>query len=152
MTRALSRASGRPEPEMAHRLMGNWHPDDVTWHSLIEAEDASADASRPYPFYLAYALEDGPEALGTPEDWRAEWKWDGIRGQLILRDSDYFVWSRGEELMTDRFPELARAADHLPPGTVLDGELLVWQPGAEFPHPSTRCKPASDARPCRKSC
>jgi DNA ligase-1 len=133
MTRALSRASGRPEPEMAHRLMGNWHPDDVTWHSLIEAEDASADASRPYPFYLAYALEDGPEALGTPEDWRAEWKWDGIRGQLILRDGDYFVWSRGEELMTDRFPELARAADHLPPGTVLDGELLVWQPGAEFP-------------------
>ena len=105
----------------------------MTWHSLIEAEDASADASRPYPFYLAYALEDGPEALGTPEDWRAEWKWDGIRGQLILRDGDYFVWSRGEELMTDRFPELARAADHLPPGTVLDGELLVWQPGAEFP-------------------
>ncbi|MFG6518393.1 ATP-dependent DNA ligase [Sulfitobacter sp. 1A13496] len=133
MTRALSRATGRPEAEMAHRLMGNWHPDDVTWHSLIEAEDASADASRPYPFYLAYALEDGPEGLGDPEDWRAEWKWDGIRGQLILRDGDYFVWSRGEELMTDRFPELARAADHLPPGTVLDGELLVWQPGAEFP-------------------
>lgn len=133
MTRALSRATGKPEPEMAHRLMGNWHPDDVTWHSLIEAEDASADASRPYPFYLAYALEDGPEALGDPTDWRAEWKWDGIRGQLILRDGDYFVWSRGEELMTDRFPELARAADHMPPGTVLDGELLVWQPGAEFP-------------------
>ena len=133
MTRALSRATDRPEPELAHRLMGNWHPDDVTWHSLIEAEDASADASRPYPFYLAYALEDGPEALGTPTDWRAEWKWDGIRGQLILRDGEYFVWSRGEELMTDRFPELARAIDHLPPGTVLDGELLVWEPGADHP-------------------
>ncbi|MFK7835343.1 MAG: ATP-dependent DNA ligase [Sulfitobacter sp.] len=133
MTRALSKATGKPEAELAHRLMGNWHPDDTTWHDLIEAEDASADASRPYPFYLAYALEDGPDALGAPQDWRAEWKWDGIRGQLILRDGTYFVWSRGEELMTDRFPELARAIDHLPAGTVLDGELLVWQEGAEKP-------------------
>ena len=133
MTRALAQATGKPEPELAHRLMGNWHPDDVSWHGLIEADDASADASRPYPFYLAYALEDGPEALGVPADWRAEWKWDGIRGQLILRDGTYFVWSRGEELMTDRFPELARALDHLPQGTVLDGELLVWHPGTDTP-------------------
>ncbi|MFD2738439.1 ATP-dependent DNA ligase [Sulfitobacter aestuarii] len=133
MTRALAKATDKPEPELAHRLMGNWHPDDVSWHSLIEAEDASADASRPYPFYLAYALEEGPEALGDPGEWRAEWKWDGIRGQLILRDGEYFVWSRGEELMTDRFPELARAIDHIPPGTVLDGELLVWQSQAEAP-------------------
>ena len=133
MTRALARATDRDEAEMAHRLMGNWHPDDTTWHALIEAADASADASRPYPFYLAYALEDGPEPLGNPVDWRAEWKWDGIRGQLILRDGEYFVWSRGEELMTDRFPELARAIDHIPPGTVLDGELLVWEHGADGP-------------------
>ncbi|QFT59291.1 putative ATP-dependent DNA ligase YkoU [Sulfitobacter sp. THAF37] len=133
MTRALAQATGKPETELAHRLMGNWHPDDTTWHALIEAADASADASRPYPFYLAYALEDGPESLGDPEPWRAEWKWDGIRGQLILRDGNYYIWSRGEELMTDRFPELARAIDHLPTGTVLDGELLVWLPGAEAP-------------------
>ncbi|MAM24916.1 MAG: ATP-dependent DNA ligase, partial [Rhodobacteraceae bacterium] len=133
MTRALAQATGKPEAELAHRLMGNWHPDEMNWHALIEAEDASADASRPYPFYLAYALEAEPETLGDPRDWRAEWKWDGIRGQLILRDGDYFVWSRGEELMTDRFPELARAIDHLPPGTVLDGELLVWLPEADAP-------------------
>ena len=133
MTRALAQATGKPEAELAHRLMGNWHPDDTSWQALIEAEDASADASRPYPFYLAYALEEAPESLGDPADWRAEWKWDGIRGQLILRDGDYYVWSRGEELMTDRFPELARAIDHLPPGTVLDGELLVWPEGAESP-------------------
>jgi DNA ligase-1 len=133
MTRALSRATGKPEPELAHRLMGNWHPDDTTWHALIEAEDASVDASRPYPFYLAHPIEDGPEPLGSPNDWRAEWKWDGIRAQLILRDGAYFVWSRGEELMTDRFPELARAIDHFPSGTVLDGELLVWMPGSEKP-------------------
>ncbi|GFE52001.1 ATP-dependent DNA ligase [Roseobacter cerasinus] len=133
MTRALAKATGKPEAELAHRLMGNWHPDDTTWESLIEAEDASADASRPYPFYLAYALEDGPDALGAREDWRAEWKWDGIRGQLILRDGQHFVWSRGEELMTDRFPELARAVDFLQPGTVLDGELLVWHPQTDSP-------------------
>ena len=133
MTRALARATDRDEAELAHRLMGNWHPDETTWHALIEAEDASADASRPYPFYLAYALEDGPEGLENPADWRAEWKWDGIRGQLILRGGEHFVWSRGEELMTDRFPELARAVDYLPDGTVLDGELLVWHAGEAHP-------------------
>ena len=133
MTRALAQATDKPEAELAHRLMGNWHPDDVSWHGLIEAADAGADASRPYPFYLAYALEAEPDSLGAPEDWRAEWKWDGIRGQLILRDGAYYVWSRGEELMTDRFPELARAIDHLPPGSVLDGELLVWQPTEDKP-------------------
>ena len=133
MARALAKATQKPEAELAHRLMGNWHPDDATWHALIEAEDPSADASRPYPFYLAYGLDDTPEALGDPKDWRAEWKWDGIRGQLILRNGTYFVWSRGEELMSDRFPELARAIDHLPSGTVLDGELLVWPEGQDSP-------------------
>jgi DNA ligase-1 len=132
MTRALAQATGKPEPELAHRLMGNWSPDSTTWHDLIEARDASADASRPYPFYLAYGLEDPPESLGDPSDWHAEWKWDGIRGQLILRDGQHFTWSRGEELMTHRFPELARATDFVPPGTVLDGEILAWD-GAPLP-------------------
>ncbi|MEL7098672.1 MAG: ATP-dependent DNA ligase [Pseudomonadota bacterium] len=129
MTRALARATGKDEADLAHRLMGNWTPDAVTWKALIEAEDPSADAARPYPFYLAHALEDAPETLGDPATWRAEWKWDGIRGQLILRAGEHFVWSRGEELMTDRFPELARAKDFLPMGTVLDGEILAWQDG-----------------------
>ncbi|WP_299154813.1 ATP-dependent DNA ligase [uncultured Tateyamaria sp.] len=129
MTRALARAAGGDEAEMAHRLMGDWNPAEVTWHSLIEADDPAANASRPYPFYLAYALEDEPEILGNPKDWQAEWKWDGIRGQLILRDGQHFVWSRGEELMTDRFPELARARDFIPDGTVLDGEILAWGDG-----------------------
>ncbi len=131
MTRALAKATGKEEPELAHRLMGNWDPATTSWQSLIVSQDATADASRPYPFYLAYGLETEPEALGAPEDWDAEWKWDGIRGQLILRDGAHFVWSRGEELMTDRFPELARAKDFLPMGCVLDGELLVW--GADGP-------------------
>jgi DNA ligase-1 len=126
MTRALARATGRDEAEMAHRLMGNWDPATTTWTSLIEADDPTANASRPYPFYLAYGLDNDVENLGNPMDWQAEWKWDGIRGQLILRDGGHYVWSRGEELMTDRCPELARARDFIPDGTVLDGELLVW--------------------------
>ena len=133
MTRALARATDKPEAELAHRLMGNWHPDTITWHQLVEAQDASVDASRPYPFYLAYGLESSPEDLGDLAQWRAEWKWDGIRGQLILRDGQYFVWSRGEELMTSRFPELARTVDFIPDGTVLDGELLVWPHGQPTP-------------------
>ncbi|MFZ5965103.1 ATP-dependent DNA ligase [Thalassococcus sp. BH17M4-6] len=126
MTRALARATGQDEAGLAHRLMGGWTPDDVTYHSLIEAEDKAADLSRPYPFYLAYQLEDDPADLGPPADWQAEWKWDGIRGQLILRMGEHHVWSRGEELMTDRFPELARLRDFLPDGTVLDGEIVAW--------------------------
>ncbi len=126
MTRALAQATGKAEAELAHRLMGNWHPDDVSWHDLIEADDTQADASRPYPFYLAHGIDDTPATLGQPEDWQAEWKWDGIRGQVILREGALFVWSRGEELMTDRFPEFAALKDVVPDGTVLDGEIVVW--------------------------
>ena len=126
MTRALAQATGQEEASLAHRLMGGWTPETTSFHALIEADDPEADESRPYPFYLAYQLEDAPENLGNPEDWQAEWKWDGIRGQLILRGGAHHVWSRGEELMTDRFPELARARDFLPDGMVLDGEIVAW--------------------------
>uniref|UniRef100_UPI003B52B246 ATP-dependent DNA ligase n=1 Tax=Roseovarius indicus TaxID=540747 RepID=UPI003B52B246 len=132
MTRALAQATGQDEAQLAHRLMGDWTPEKTTYHSLIEAEDKAAELSRPYPFCLAYGLdEETPDSLGNPTDWHAEWKWDGIRGQLILRGAEHFVWSRGEELMTDRFPELARARDFLPDGTVIDGEIVAW----EDPHP-----------------
>ncbi|MBV2358209.1 ATP-dependent DNA ligase [Thalassococcus sp. CAU 1522] len=133
MTRALAQATGQDEAALAHKLMGGWSPDTTTYHALIEAKDPQADQSRPYPFYLAYQLEDTAETLGDPGDWQAEWKWDGIRGQLILRGGAHHVWSRGEELMTDRFPELARAVDFLPDGTVLDGELVAWDGAQPLP-------------------
>jgi DNA ligase-1 len=133
MTRALSRATGIAEAELAHRLMGDWSPDKVTFESLILAPDPAADLSKPYPFYLAYQLDDAPESLGAPEAWAAEHKWDGIRGQLILRGGDHYLWSRGEELMTDRFPELAQLIDFIPPGTVIDGEILAWDHAADAP-------------------
>ena len=133
MTRALSRATGIEEPELAHRLMGDWTPDSVTFESLILAPDPEADQSKPYPFYLAYQLDDTVESLGDPAGWAAEYKWDGIRGQVILRGGSHFTWSRGEELMTDRFPELAALADFVPEGTVFDGELLAWDYAKDAP-------------------
>lgn len=127
MTRAVAQATSKPEVEIAHRLMGNWTPDQTDWYALIEAEDFTSDLSRPYPFFLSHALEDAPHELGTPSEWSAEWKWDGIRGQLILRGGECFVWSRGEELVSNRFPELQQFSGEIPDGTVIDGEILAWQ-------------------------
>ena len=133
MTRALAQALDRDEADLAHRLMGDWTPDSTTWADLIERQDPADTLSRPYPFCLAYGLETGPESLGDPADWLAEWKWDGIRGQVILRGGQIFIWSRGEELMTDRFPDLAPLRDLLPDGTVIDGELLAHDGDAPLP-------------------
>ena len=135
MTRGLAQATGQDEAELAHRLMGDWHPDTTSYAALIEAPDPSAGLSRPYPFCLAHALEGAPEELGPPQDWLAEWKWDGIRGQIIRRGGEHFVWSRGEELMTDRFPEFAQLCDYLPDGVVVDGEILAWDHAADAPLP-----------------
>lgn len=133
MTRALSQATGIAEPDLAHRLMGDWSPERTSFERLILAPDPTADLSKPYPFYLAYQLDDPPESLGEPADWAAEHKWDGIRGQLIRRGGEHFLWSRGEELMTDRFPELAATRDFLPDGVVLDGEVLAWTGDSPLP-------------------
>ena len=133
MTRSLAKATGIEEAELAHRLMGKWTPETTSYAALITAPDPEADLSRPYPFCLAYGVEGDPADLGPAEDWIAEWKWDGIRGQLILRGGQHHLWSRGEELMTDRFPEFARAADFLPDGTVLDGEILAWDAETQRP-------------------
>ena len=126
MARAVSLVVDKPETEIAHRLMGAWDPNQNTWYDLIEAEGLGADQSRPYPFCLAHAVEGEPSELGEVSDWHAEWKWDGIRGQIVVRGGACYVWSRGEELVTDRFPEFARLSADLPDGTVLDGEIIGW--------------------------
>jgi len=113
--------------------MGGWDPATTTFRALVLEGDVGADLSRPYPFALAHALDDGPEMLGDPADWLAEWTWDGIRGQLIRRGGQTFLWSRGEELVTDRYPEIAGAAETLPYGTVMDGEILGWAGDAPLP-------------------
>ena len=131
--RALAEASGLPPAVMAHRLMGQWEPTPEFFLQLLSAEGGDIALSRPYPFCLAHALTDGPEELGAIEDWLVEWKWDGIRAQLMRRQGETFLWSRGEELILDRFPELQGDAAGLPDGTVLDGELVGWKDGQVLP-------------------
>ena len=131
MTRALALATGEAETTLAHRLMGDWNPARVTFAALIAGD--GGDGLAPYPFALASPLEAEAASLGAPSDWVAEWKWDGIRGQLIARAGGFAIWSRGEELITDRFPEFAPLADFLPAGTVIDGEILAWGDGQPRP-------------------
>lgn len=106
---------------IAHRISGQWDPHTTSLDDLLNEEIQQSDISKPYPFYLAYAIEELPE---QPSEWLAEWKWDGIRGQLIKRNDHFYVWSRGEELMTEKFPEYDSLAPLLPNGTVLDGEII----------------------------
>ena len=131
--RALSRVSGLTEGVIAHRLSGHWTPDADSWTALVAEQTADTDVSRPYPFYLAYALEEEIETLGKPHEWQVEWKWDGIRAQLVRRAGRSYLWSRGEELVTERFPEIATAGRLLPDGTVIDGEVMPWKEGHPLP-------------------
>ncbi|ELR68876.1 ATP-dependent DNA ligase LigC [Fulvivirga imtechensis AK7] len=132
MVRALSMHTGIEENILAHRLMGHWWPDYTTFEELILSEEKAEDDSRPYPFYLAYALDD-PHEIGDPDHWMAERKWDGIRGQVIVRNDKLYVWSRGEELVTDKYPEYEIFRDQLPNGTVLDGEILPFKDEQPLP-------------------
>jgi DNA ligase-1 len=132
--RALGRVAEVPQPTIAHRLMGTWEPTAAFYQSLLVPGEEEEDTSRPYPFYLASPLDAPVESLGDPAEWQAEWKWDGIRAQLIRRGGAVHLWSRGEELITERFPELTRGAlPLLPDGTVLDGEILAWRDGRPLP-------------------
>ena len=130
MTRALSQATGIDEDILAYRLMGNWDPKTITFQKLVLEENEAESLSRPYPFYLAYPIEGNIETLGDVKNWYLEHKWDGIRSQLIVRNGELFIWSRGEELVTDKYPELHILTDHIPDGTVLDGELLPYPNGS----------------------
>jgi DNA ligase 1 len=131
--RALSRVSGIEEGVIAHRLMGSWDPTPEFFERLVAQDTRDADVSRPYPFFLAHPLESGPATLGDISEWLLEWKWDGIRAQLIRRSGRTFLWSRGDELLAGRFPEVEALGGLLPEGTVIDGELLPWGGKAPLP-------------------
>lgn len=128
--RGLAQATGVPSTTLAHRLMGTWEPGPGQFQRLVAQDVTADDLSKPYPFCLASPLDRPVEELGALEDWLVEWKWDGIRGQLIRRRAEAFLWSRGEELITHRFPEIIGNAARLPDGTVLDGEVLAYRDGA----------------------
>lgn len=127
--RGLSASSGIEEDALSHRLMGTWDPTADFYRKLLDPNLSDTEDSRPYPFFLASPLETPPVELGAPAAWQAEWKWDGIRAQLVKRNDRVFLWSRGEELVTDRFPEISAAASLLPNGLVLDGEILAAKDG-----------------------
>ena len=129
MTRALSKATGVDEDVLAYRLMGNWDPQQISFNQLILEQQSQDFLSKPYPFYLAYALEGDLAALGDCTEWSAEHKWDGIRSQTILREGKLYVWSRGEELVTDKYPEFEAFIGVIPDGTVIDGEILPFFEG-----------------------
>jgi DNA ligase-1 len=126
MTRALSKAEDVDEDALAYKLMGNWDPNTITFQELILDEKSSDYLSKPYPFYLAYPIEGEVDNLGNPEDWSVEHKWDGIRSQTIIRENEMYVWSRGEELVTDKYPEFKSFIGIIPNGTVIDAEILAF--------------------------
>ena len=142
-TRAVAEHAGLPPQVVALRMMGTWSPSAAFFAGLVAPADTAAaeseeSASRPYPFFLASPLEEVVDASAAPKgdawaklgplgDWQIEWKWDGIRAQLVKRQGRHWLWSRGEELITERFPDLDEVAAALPDGTVLDGEVLAME-------------------------
>ena len=145
VTQALAALAGIDAKRVAQRMMGYTHigaqPDAADYAALIAPEHSSElnqqASGQPYPFFLAHpfnqALEQFDSLLGPPAGWIVEWKWDGIRAQLVKRGGQVYLWSRGEELVTERFPELAQMGEVLPDGTVFDGEIVVWREGAVQP-------------------
>lgn len=128
VTKALAAEYGLTEAVLAHRLMGEIEPTADFYKALVNPDDADTQPSQPYPFFLASPIdvEKFSAEMDAKSDWQAEWKWDGIRAQLIHRAQQVFIWSRGEDLVTHQFPEIEEAAAMLPEGTVLDGELVCW--------------------------
>src|SRR5471032_27308 len=144
VTRALASLAGIDSKRVAQRLVGytdlSHRPSAEGYLKLIAQESADEHAQRggqPYPFFLAHALQQPVDQfenlLGPVDNWQVEWKWDGIRAQLVKREGRLWIWSRGEELVTERFPELHSLAQSLPDGTVVDGEIVVWKDNAVQP-------------------
>lgn len=128
MVKALADLYDLEPSDVAYALSGKWDPQTISFSALL-FQEGEQSYSKPYPFYLAYPIEGEVGDLGEAAEWSAEWKWDGIRSQLIVRDNTLFLWSRGEELITEKFPELHPLVNLLPNGTVIDGELLPFKDG-----------------------
>ncbi|MEL6765427.1 MAG: cisplatin damage response ATP-dependent DNA ligase, partial [Cyanobacteria bacterium J06607_6] len=124
--KALSAEYDLPEAVLTHRLMGDFNPTAEFYQQLVHPDTAATAPSRPYPFFLAAQIDEAKFANESMADWQAEWKWDGIRAQMIHRAGQHFIWSRGEDLITPQFPEFESDILALPAGTVLDGEIVCW--------------------------
>jgi DNA ligase-1 len=125
LVNALAKLSGIDANQLMHSIIGNWTPDSISFDDLLSGEHINYDNSKPYPFCLAYSLEKTLEDLGSVKDWQVEYKWDGIRGQIVKRNNELFIWSRGEELVTEQFPELIEIVSQFKDDFVIDGEILA---------------------------
>lgn len=136
--RALAELAQLPEATIAARLAGKWQPSAASFEKLLSPHSAEeASAVRPVPFLLANPIEGEVPDIGTPNEFQAEWKWDGIRGQLVFSPEASLLWSRGEEDISNSFPDLvSQAAQVLPLNSIIDGEVLAWQDGAPLPFAS----------------
>ncbi len=130
LVNALSKLSGIAANQLMHSIIGRWTPNTISFDDLLSGEHINYDNSKPYPFCLAYALEKELQDLGSENEWQVEYKWDGIRGQIIKREDEVFIWSRGEELVTQQFPEIVEAVSQLPGSFVIDGEILAIKDSA----------------------
>jgi len=137
VVRALARAAGLDPKVLAQRMMGytdkHHTPSAAAFTALIDPGHVAVTSGQPYPFFLAHPLQAPVESLGSRADWLVEWKWDGIRAQFIRRAGEAWLWSRGEDLLNGRFPEIDAAHGQLPDHTVLDGEIVVWRDGRAMP-------------------
>jgi DNA ligase-1 len=137
VARALAKVAGIDQSVMTHHLMGQWQPTSTDYERILNRdENAGTEMATPYPFFLASPLEGEPSALGDIREWQLEWKWDGIRAQLIRRGDEVLIWTRGDELVTPTFPEIAGAGHIFSEGAVLDGEILAWKD--DLPQPFAR--------------
>lgn len=130
LVNALAKYSNIDANQLMHSIIGNWSPDSITFDELLKGEHINYDNSKPYPFCLAYALEKELPELGNEKEWQIEYKWDGIRGQIIKRQNEIFIWSRGEELVTKQFPEIVEAVSKFDDDFVIDGEILAIKDSA----------------------
>ena len=139
LTKALALYLEQEEAVIAHRLMGNWLPNQTSFNKLLIEQDEHDLDAKPYPFYLTYGLDKDLKDIGEPKDWMAERKWDGIRAQVIVRNKEIYIWSRGEELVTDKYPELHLLTERID-NVVLDGELMAYKDDQplSFHHLQTR--------------
>jgi DNA ligase-1 len=139
VVRALANFAHVDPAIMAHRVMGRWQPTAKDFERLLRRDTEDMALAQPYPFFLASPLEikikrgESLDDLGDINDWQFEWKWDGIRAQLIRRGGHTLIWSRGDEMVTETFPEIEEAGENLPDGTVLDGEILAWRGESPLP-------------------
>lgn len=125
LVNALAKLSGIDANQLMHSIIGNWNINTISFEALLQGDHINYDNSKPYPFCLAYALEKELAELGQPNEWQVEYKWDGIRGQVVKRNGEIYIWSRGEELVTSQFPEIELVMRNFKDDFVIDGEILA---------------------------